>query len=94
MTEKLLTKIDVISRCLLWRAAEVSLSLIVTFAVGCKAVRYAYQQRGYRAVGGECFLIILTAYVSYKVFHIIFCLWRSGNAKKRKKRRSAGASWL
>lgn len=37
-----------------------SLSLLITFPVGYMAMKGAYEQRGYMAVGGEWIIIIVT----------------------------------
>ncbi len=97
MLKELQIRINCISKYQGWYMAKVLLPMVSASVVGCLSIRQAYLTRGYFAVGGEYFLIPVTAYVSYKAVHIIFCLWRSREARRRiyggsKKRRGAGAS--
>lgn len=94
MLQKLRTRFSAILRYLAWAVAEVLVALLITFSSGRWIIRYAYIERGYHAIGGEYFLIILIAFVSHKGIHIIFCFWRRSNARSGKKRGSSRTSWV
>ena len=46
--------------------------LAVTYMAGKRAIRYAYLERGYDAIGGEYFFIPMMAWAVYKLF-ICYC---------------------
>ncbi len=62
-------------------------ALAVTVIVGKWAIYYAYLERGYKAVGGEYLLILVTYLMVHKGIHY-FLNWRKKYAGRCKKRRS------
>lgn len=53
-------------------ALELFFSYSVTFFVGKWAIEFAYQERGYEAVGGEYLLIIMTYMFSFWLIRKFF----------------------
>lgn len=62
-------------------------ALTVTVMVGKWAIYYAYLKRGYKAVGGEYLLILVTYLMVHKGIHY-FLNGRKKHAGRYKKRRS------
>lgn len=52
------------------RIAALLYSLVVTFMAGEWAVKYAFMERGYKAVGGEYLFIVAVSLSAYKVINI------------------------
>ena len=44
--------------------------LAVTYMAGKRAIRYAYLERGYDAIGGEYLFIPMVAWAAYKLINI------------------------
>lgn len=44
----------------------------IAYMIGTWAIKFAYLERGYRAIGGEYLLIPMVAWVAYKVINIFF----------------------
>ena len=77
-------------KSLLTQIIEIVYALIVTYAVGKWAIHFAYQERGYDAVGGEYLFILAAYWVAYKTIHYLFDVLEEETYGKRvhKKRRS------
>ena len=52
--------------------AAAAYTLAVTSAIGKWAVHIAYLERGYKAVGGEGFLIIMVCLAAWKAINYLF----------------------
>ena len=46
---------------------RILVSIAITFIFGIWAIECAYLDRGYRAYGGECLLIVLVFFIAFKV---------------------------
>jgi len=55
------------------------LSLLITFPVGYMAMKGAYEQRGYMAVGGEWIIIIVTMGLSLQIIDRRLSLGKKNN---------------
>ncbi len=60
-----------IMRCVL----SVAYTLAITFMIGTWAVRYAYLERGYIAVGGEYAFIFAAAWTAWLLINYFFDIW-------------------
>lgn len=60
-----------IMRCVL----SIAYTLGITFMIGTWAVRYAYLERGYIAVGGEYGFIFAAAWIAWLLINYFFDIW-------------------
>ena len=65
-------------------------ALVVAGMIGKWAVNMAFNERGYEAVGGEYFIILIVFVIAYKVFEIFINLLEAefNGSKKRRCRKS------
>ena len=69
--------------------AESMYALAVMIAIGKWAIRMAYLERGYEAIGGEYCLMIMAYWVAWKIIHYLFdALEDLDYERKRKEKRS------
>lgn len=69
--------------------AESVYALVVMLAIGKWAIRMAYLERGYEAIGGEYCLMIMAYWAAWKAIHYLFdALEDWDHERNRKKRRS------
>lgn len=52
--------------------AEAAYAFVVTFSIGYGAIHAAYMERGYRAIGDEYCLILITYLAAWKSIHCLF----------------------
>jgi hypothetical protein len=77
-----------LKRWIIRELLEVAYSLAITIAVGRWAINYAYLERGYKAVGGEYLLILMTYWVASKAIQYLFdTLEELEDERNRQKRR-------
>lgn len=77
------------------RLIKVSYALIITCMIGRWGICMAYMQRGYKAVGGEYILIMITYLVAWKAMHYFMnTLEESKHERKDKKRRGGRAAGM
>lgn len=69
---------------------ETAYTLAVTFFVGKWAVHTAYLERGYRAIGGEYLLILVTYWAAWKTIHYLFDALEEMDYERRCKKRRSG----
>ena len=60
---------------ILRQIVETDAALAAAYLVGHWAVSAAYLERGCRAVGGECGLILITYWATYKAIHCLLDAW-------------------
>lgn len=78
-----------VMRHILRELIEAGYALFVMACIGKWALYYAYLERGYRAVGGECCLILMVYWIAYKVMHYTLdALEELKHEQTGKKRRS------
>lgn len=53
-----------------WPTVLMVYALAVTYMVGKWAIRYAYLERGYDAVGGEYLFILMVAWAAYRLINV------------------------
>lgn len=61
----------------------------VAFSIGKWAVHMAYLERGYEAVGGEYFLIIMAYWVAWKIIHYLFDALEELNCERNREKRGS-----
>lgn len=71
-------------------------TILVTYAIGKWAFHYAYLERGYKAVGGEYILLLMTCWLAWKTINYLFDtmeeLENERKRRSRKKVRGRGAA--
>ena len=70
--------------------AEAAYAIAVTFSIGCWAIHAAYLERGYRAIGGEYCLILITYLAAWKSIHCLFEALEELDYERHCKKRRSG----
>lgn len=77
------------------RLIKFSYVLIITFMIGKWGFYVAYMQRGYKAVGGEYILLLITCWAAWKaISNLLDALEELKYEQNCKKRRDSSASWM
>lgn len=59
-------------------------ALVVMIAIGKWAIHMAYLERGYDAIGGEYFLMIMAYWVAWKTIHYLFDILEDVNYERNR----------